>query len=171
MSDGTPSTRRIGAATLIAALLVAATGFFVWGVLDERSTHNETSGATSSHQESGGGEAPGEHAAEGGSSGSASEYQPLGIDLESDPFVIAAAAVSLALAGLVVFRASRTVFAGVAILGVAFAIFEIVEFAHQLDVDESGLAALAAIAGILHIGAAALAARQFAAPRVAPSVT
>jgi hypothetical protein len=159
-----------GSPAVIAGLLVAATVFFVWGALAERSDHHDSPTATKTHQEEGSGETPAEHSAEGGASESSSEYQPLGIDLESDALIVVAALVSLALAGLVAFRPSRPVFAGVVVLGVVFTAFEIAEVVHQADVDEAGLVALAALAAVFHASAALLAAHGLWASRRTPSL-
>jgi hypothetical protein len=156
-------------ARLIAAVLVAATVFFVWGTLAERSDHHEPTGATTTHREGGASETSEQRAAEGGSDESTTEWRPLGIDLESALLVIAAVIASLGLAALVFFRSNRLVLAGVVVLGGAFTVLEIVEVAHQTDVDEAGLVALAAIAGVLHAAAALLAARALLVEWRAPS--
>ena len=158
---------------VIVGLLVAATIFFVWGALAERSNHNDTHATTATHQEGGGGgESADEHATEGGATESSSEYRPLGVDLESTPLIVAAAAVSLTLAGLVAFRPSAAVFVAVVVLGGAFTALEIAEVFHQADRDEIGLLALALVAAALHAAAAALALRVLiATPRAMPSTT
>jgi hypothetical protein len=154
---------------VIAGLLVAATIFFVWGALAERSNHNDTHATTATHQEGGGGESAGEHATEGGATESFSEYHPLGVDLESTPLIVVAAAVSLTLAGLVAFRPSTAAFVAVVVLGGAFTALEIAEVFHQADRDEIGLLALALVAAALHAAAAALALRALIVTPAAPS--
>lgn len=174
MERDASAPRRIGTALVISGLLAAATIFFVWGALAERSHHQDSPGATATHQEGGSSESADQRAAEGGSgeTGSTSEFQPLGINLESDPLIIVAALGSLSLAGLVAFRTNRAVLAAVVVVGVAFTALEIVEVLHQADVDETGLLVLAATAGVLHAGAAFLAARElFASSRTAPAST
>jgi len=152
-------------ATVIAGLLVAATIFFVWGALAERSDHHDTNATTATHQEGESGESANEHAAEGGATEADSEYRPLGINLESTPLIIAAAALSLALAGLVAFRASTAVFVAVVVLGGAFTALEVAEVIHQADRDKTGLVALAVLAGMFHASAAVLAARELLVAR------
>ena len=155
---------------MIAGLLVAATIFFVWGAIAERSDHHDTRATTQTRQEGECGESPGEHASEGGTTESASEYHPLGVNLESTPLIIIAALISIALAGLVAFRPNPAVLVAVVVLGAAFTALEIAEVIHQADRDETGLVTLALAAGVLHAAAAILAARALVVmPRTAPA--
>lgn len=162
-ADTAPTRARMS--FVIAGLLVAATLFFVWGALAERSGHDEVHTSATTHQE-GGGETTEQHAPEG-SGGAASsestEYRPLGVNLESTALIVAAALVSLGLAALVAFRPTPPVLIAVVALGVVFVVFEIVEVVHQVDVDEFGLLTLALIAAFLHASAATLAGIQLRA--------
>lgn len=171
-------TRSPGRAPIvIAAVLVTATAFFVWGVLAERGGHRESEevaetsareadstskaleGSDHSEEEE---EAPKERHEEDEAAGEhreADEFRPLGINLESSPLITAAAVLSLALAGLVVARPKRPVLLAVVLLGAGFTVLEIIEVAHQADLDNTGIIlVLALIAGILHASAAVLAA-------------
>ncbi|MGI8728897.1 MAG: hypothetical protein ACR2LK_02715 [Solirubrobacteraceae bacterium] len=85
--------------------------------------------------------------------------RPLGIDIEAWPFVALATLVSLSLA----FGAwLRPQFAALltltAVIMLAFTALDVREVVHQVDVNEDGLAALAAGIALLHGGAAAVAA-------------
>ena len=117
------------------------------------------------------GETPAQHAAESGSgaavaeSGQETEFHPLGVNLESTPLVIAAALLSLLLAGVVALRPRRGVLAAVAVVAAAFTVLEVVEVAHQVSQSRPGLVALAAIAGLLHAAVVVLAASQLVMPR------
>jgi hypothetical protein len=153
---------------LAAVLLAAATVFFVWGVFAERSGHHDESKSNPSatSESAGDGETDEEHAREQGQSEGESaepeaeaEYRPFGIDLESTPLVLGAAVASLALAALVVLRRRRTIVVVVLVVAIGFTAVEIVEVVHQADVNESGLLALALLAGLLHVAAALVAAR------------
>ena len=78
----------------------------------------------------------------------------LGINLESLWVILLGAAVSLGLAALVVVRRSRAELVGVVVLAAGFVVLEIGEIQHQHTEHRSGLVALAAIAGVLHLAAA-----------------
>ena len=140
---------------------------FVWGAFAERSGHHDEtkSHATPSGEQAGNGETPEQHASETGTTGTATEasgeteYRPLGINLESTPLVLAAAAISLLVAALVAFRPSPATLLAVVILGASFTALELVEVVHQMDQNRIGLLILAIAAGILHAAAALLAAR------------
>jgi hypothetical protein len=156
---------------LAAVLLAAATVFFVWGVFAERSRHHDESKSNPSatSESAGDGETDEEHAREQGQAEGESaepeaeaeaEYRPFGIGLESTPLVLGAAVASLALAALVVLRRRRTIVVAVLVVAIGFTAVEIVEVVHQADVNESGLLALALLAGLLHVAAALVAARM-----------
>lgn len=160
---------------LIGVLLAIATMMFVWGAFAERSGHDETrSHATSSAEPGGNGESAEQRASETGNAATEangeSEYQPLGIDLESTPLVLAAAALSLLVSALVVFRPNRTVLVAVVVLGAGFATLELVELVHQAEQNRIGLLILVLTAGILHAAAALLAASVLVANRGHPGV-
>jgi hypothetical protein len=140
--------------TLLVGLIVVATALFVIGVAIERSSdteaHHETAGAK--HEESSG---------EGREGTERSELRPLGIDVEAWPFVVLAAAVALGLALGAWLRPDVTWLMWVlAIAMLAFAVLDVREVAHQLDVDEAGLAVLAGAVAVLHAAAALVAARM-----------
>jgi Flp pilus assembly protein TadB len=151
-------------ALVIAALLVLATVFFVWGALSESSGHHETVHAGEATSEAASGEA-GEGHAHGDEHSSElatddEEFQPLGLDIESTPLVLAAAAVSLAIAGMVAWRPTRGWMIAVVVLGLVFAVVEVVEVIHQADEDNTGLLLLALAACITHLLAAILAGNE-----------
>ena len=161
-----------GTSLLIGVLFAIATILFVWGSFAERSGHHETkSHATPNAEQASNGESAKQRASETGNTGSATEangeteYRPLGINLESTPLVLAAAAISLLVAALVAFRPSPATLFTVAILGAGFTALELVEVVHQADQNQIGLLILALAAGILHAAAALLAARSLLAKR------
>lgn len=137
--------------------------------------HAGESGAATTTTTSAGGETPAQHAAESGSptipsieTGNETEFHPLGVNLESTPLVVAAALLSLLLAGIVAFRPRRGVLAAVVVVATAFTILELVEVIHQTSQNRPGLVALAALAGLLHATVAVLAAGQLVTrPRIA----
>jgi hypothetical protein len=155
---------------LLLALVVVASAAFVVGVALERSNetdHRETSAAsTTQHEQAEGGESPTEHGSE--STGAAThasvdadagELRPLGVDVEAWPFVIAAVVASLAFALAGWLRPGQTgLLTLVAVAMLAFGAFDAREVAHQIDIDKSGLAVLAAVVALLHLAAAAFAA-------------
>lgn len=165
---------------VIAALVTAATVFFLWGALVERSgesgesaetvareTGSETESRSSNAPEEEGersetaagraaeaknkGESDGEH-------GEKTEYRPLGVNLESIPLLITGAMLSLALAGLVARRPRREVLLAVLVLTAGFTVLEIFEVQQKAGAKETGILALALIGGLLHAAAAVLAA-------------
>jgi len=156
-----------GAARLAGVLLALATVVFVWGSFAERSGHDDVakSHGTANTEQAGNGESPAQHAAETGNaktvteSSGESEYRPLGVNLESTPLVLAAGALSLLLAALVVFRPNRVTLVAVVVVGVGFALLEVVEVVHQANRNRTGLLILALTAALLHMAAAVFAAR------------
>jgi hypothetical protein len=160
---------------LIATLLAAATVFFLWGALAERSRESHESAETTALETGNESESPsseaseeGEHSetaaervAEAGRNegqsaeehGEEEEFRPLGVNLESTPLLAAGAVLSLALAGLVAKRPRREVLLAVLILAAGFTALEIVEVQHQADVENTGILVLALIAGVLHAAA------------------
>lgn len=159
--------RADGTSLLIGILFAVATIMFVWGAFAERSGHDDEvkSHSTPSGEQAGNLESAEQRARETGESGTATEasgeteYRPLGIDLESNPLVLAAAALSLLVAALVAFRPSPATLWAVVILGAGFTAVELVELVHQADRDQVGLLILALAAGTLHAAAALLATR------------
>lgn len=156
---------------VLIALLVAATAAFVVGVTIERSrgeAHPEPASTVEgeageageaghkegaeSGEETRAEESPGAHADE------ANAETFLGIDYEAVPFIVLAAAFSLALAAAVWLRPeSVPLLALVVVAMVAFAALDAREVVHQLDEDNGGLALLAGVIAALHLGAAAVA--------------
>ena len=86
------------------------------------------------------------------------ENKVLGIDIESSAAVAAALAISLLLAALILFVEARAFVAAVAVFALAFMVFDIAEVAHQLDASETGLAIVAAVVALAHLGSAGFAA-------------
>jgi hypothetical protein len=156
---------------VLIALLVVATAAFVVGVSIERSqgeAHAEP--ATTVEGEAGEpGEAGHEEGAENSEAGRAEESPGahadeegaekfLGIDYEAVPFIVLAAAFSLALAAAVwLLPRSVPVLALVVVAMVAFTALDVREVVHQLDEDNGGLALLAGVVAALHLGVAAVA--------------
>jgi hypothetical protein len=165
---------------LLVALLVTSTVAFVVGVSIERSSgdeHDEQPAAAGSSEAAEGGD---EHAAESeGEPGAAEpasaesdeddEETLFGIDLEATPFVVLAAAFSLALALGVWLRPRWTpLLATVGVAMVVFAALDVREVLHQLDESNGGLAVLAGTVAALHLAAAAVATRLSARAPQAP---
>jgi hypothetical protein len=156
---------------VLIALLLAATAAFVVGVSIERSqgdNHTEPTSAVKGeagesrevgHED---GAESGEEATADESGGSPGEEKGaetfLGIDHEAVPFIVLAAAFSLALAAAVWLRpASVPLLALVVVAMVAVAALDVREVVHQLDEDNGGLALLAGVVAALHLGVAAVA--------------
>lgn len=164
---------------LLVALLVVSTAAFVVGVSIERSngdTHDETAATAEFSEAAESGEERAGEAGEGGASEGEeahaestpgeteedeAEETPLGVDLEATPFVVLAAAFSIALAIAVWLRpAWGPLLAAVAIAMIVFAALDAREVIHQLDEDNTGLALLAGIVAALHLAAAGVALRM-----------
>jgi hypothetical protein len=149
---------------LLPALLVVGAALFVVGTSSEhRETGAEATPAASTPAgEAAEGGAPAEPAsAEIGSSAEAgAEGKVLGINRESKGIVAVAAVVSVALAALAWAVRRRPVFIVIAAFAVVFAVFDIAEMLHQIDVSHSGLAVLAAAIAVVHLAAAAIAGRN-----------
>jgi hypothetical protein len=150
----------------LVALILAATAAFVIGVAvergDEAGHHGESTELASGES---GTEVTGEHDEAAPGQGGASdehadeELRPLGVDVEAWPFVALAAAASLALAAAAWLNPRRgALLAFIAVLMLAFAVLDVREVFHQADIDETGLAVLAAAVALLHLAAAAVAA-------------
>jgi hypothetical protein len=95
----------------------------------------------------------------------ASEYRPLGVNLEATGVVVVAAVISGLLVAAVALRPRRGVLLVVGLVGTAFTVLEIAEVAHQITRRRPGLVALAALAGMLHAAVALLCTDQIAARR------
>ena len=179
---------------LLSSLLIAGAALFAIGVAAERNandTHTETgtetgntsepgteaTAPTGEAAEAGGGEvahtdvtsgegtAPiAEPAGEAAGRSESSSETFLGLNLESTPLVIIAAAASLALAAINWRRNVRAVlFATIAFAGV-FAVFDIAEVAHQIKESRAGLAILAAAIALLHVATAFVAEQRATTP-------
>jgi hypothetical protein len=151
---------------LLACLLVVATAAFVVGVSIERSSADSHSESASTAAEASGeahteqGERGGEAHAETPATHSQEKKNEtlLGIDYEAVPFLVLAAAFSLALAAAVWrLPASRSLLALLVVAMVAFGALDVREVMHQLDESNGGLAVLAAAVAGLHLAVATLA--------------
>lgn len=154
--------------TLLVALVALATIGFVTGTSIER--HNarhesaaqlEAEGRTTPRS----GESPAAHAAEGARAPATAEahkeLRPLGVDVEAVPFIVVAAAASLALAAAAWRRPRRLgLLAVLALAMLIFGLLDIREVVHQSDESQTALAILAAVVGALHLAAAATAGRM-----------
>ena len=166
---------------LLSSLLIAGAALFAIGVAAERNandTHTETgtetantaepgteaTAPTGEAAEAGGGEvahtdqttgeatAPiAEPAGEAAGHSESSNETFLGLNLESTPLVIIAAAASLALAAITRRRNLRALLFASMAFAVVFAVFDIAEVAHQIKESRSGLALLAATIALVHV--------------------
>lgn len=168
---------------LLAGLIVAATLAFAVGIFLERSVTGEThtglgtvqstAGTSSESSEGSGGETAVQRSAESGDGSSAtetaaaraeaSEPRILGLNTESNVPVFAAIAVSLALAAGAWRSRAAVVMAGIVVLGLLFAAFDIRDVVYQAQGSRFGLVALAAIVALLHLSATVLAAMNLRA--------
>jgi hypothetical protein len=136
--------------------------------------HNKAGGDTApEHAAESGGEATPEPSESGGESaerhaGEASttsleqheELRPLGIDIEAIPFIVLAALGSLALAAGAWLRPRwMTLLAALVVAMIVFAALDVREVFHQSDEAKTGLEILAGAIAVLHLAAAAVAAR------------
>lgn len=160
---------------LLAALLIASAVLFAIGATLEKSAESDepsaVSGETSETGETGHSEADeaGEGHSDDGNEGSAegaesthsdSKETLLGIDIESPLAVGAGVVFSFVLAALV-FRSDRKmVLIAIGLFALGFAVLDGKELFHQLDENRTGLALLAGVIGVLHVGGAGLAARE-----------
>jgi hypothetical protein len=163
---------------ITALLLIASAAAFTTGVTVERHTAaSETQHATEGHStaEPAASDSPspsgdGDHAESGSSSEKApasehaaahaaeqSSEKILGINPEATGLVVAAVLLSLLLAALMLTLSSPVAAAVTALAMAAFAGLDIFELAHQLHESHSGLAALAATVGFVHLLTAAAA--------------
>jgi hypothetical protein len=144
--------------------------------------HNETGGETpAEHAAENGGEAApapsesgGESAATHAAEGSTTpveqhkELRPLGIDIEAIPFIALAALGSLALAAGAWWRPRWIALLAVVVVAmIVFAALDVREAFHQSDEAKTGLEILAGAIAVLHLAAAAVAARMAHTARAA----
>lgn len=149
---------------IAAALLVIGAGLFAIGTSVEKSRHHDEQAASgelrASHDE--GAESDEHREAEGADAHSGAtenkEGKILGVDRESTGLVVVAVLVSLALAAALWKRPSPVVWVVVAVVSLAFAVFDVAEIAHQLDESASGLATLAALVAAAHLSTFGMAA-------------
>jgi hypothetical protein len=155
------------AARAAAVLFVVTAALFVIGVSTEPG-HNESTEATETtaarsegaeatepegaHDE--GSDETSESGEEPHSEGTGEDETVLGIDVESRVNVTLAVIVSLALAIGLWFRPVRPVAITAVVFAVLFAVLDIAEVIHQLDDDQTGAAALAAVIAAGHVLAA-----------------
>ncbi len=138
----------------VATCLLLGAGLFAVGTALERSGdgHQEP-GIESPNEEGGEGHAaedvPSQEEANG------SEERIFGIDRESGPLVALGIAISVVLAVSVVLTRSAAALGIAVAFAVTFAAFDLAEVVHQLDESRGGLAALAALIAVLHVGAVA----------------
>ena len=104
-------------------------------------------------------EGSGEKAAEagGGETPSESSEDILGINPEATGLVIAAVVAAVLLAVGIWLFPVPLMFLAVIAFGVVFAVFDVREVLHQLDESREGVAVIAALVALLHVGAATLA--------------
>jgi hypothetical protein len=161
-----------------AALLVAATILFVIGTSIERSQTE-----TGEHQEANTVERPADEAAEH-SEAEATEGQDnvtaegteqdrragesgeelFGVNPESAGLTAVVAVLSLLLAVLLVARPGRGLLVTVVVVGLVFAALDVREVLHQANESNAGLLVMALITGLLHLGAAVVAAAGLRSP-------
>ena len=138
------------AARIAAALFVVTAVLFVMGVSTEPDDQHEATQGSATHDE--GREAEedeGAHDEEG------EEETILGIDIESPAAIALEFVASVLLAGALWFRPIGPVLVAGAVFGLAFAVLDIAEIAHQVDESDTGLAAPAAVIAAGHLAAAA----------------
>ncbi len=172
MSD-VSSTRQ----KLLVALIIASTLAFALGIALERSVagtsqtearFQATSGASSEMAEGSSGESSEGSTEPAASHTEASEQRILGINPESNGPVLAAIAVSLALAVGVWRSKARALMLGIVAFGLLFAAFDIRDVIFQAQQSRWALVALAALVAALHLSACALAATPAKASSAAP---
>jgi Flp pilus assembly protein TadB len=146
------------ARTLLVGLIVAATAGFIVGTTIERNSGDEHTKRRSTVEPTAqrGGEAGEAHKEAGESTAAHSEeLRPLGVDVEAAPFVALAAAASLALAlGAWLRPHWLPLLVVIALAMLLFAALDVREVVHQSDEGKTGLAILAGVVAVLHMGAA-----------------
>lgn len=91
---------------------------------------------------------------------SSSEETLLGVNLESTALVVLATLVSLALSALTWRSNLRPLLLATAVFAAVFAVFDIAELVHQIQESRGGIAALAAVVGVLHVAATVVAGQR-----------
>ncbi|HEX5622719.1 MAG TPA: hypothetical protein VFX51_30105 [Solirubrobacteraceae bacterium] len=136
----------------LVALLVASTALFAVGVSAERSAADDHAvEVVSEEHEIGHHDEPATETRE----------TLLGVDVESTPLVVVAAAAGLALAALAATRLGERagVLTAIAIIALAWAALDVREVIHQADESRTGVALVAAAVAFLHLASAAVAGR------------
>ena len=162
----------------LVALLVVSTALFATGVIAERPhTDEHAKPASGRARESGESAAEPEGAPHGddetADAGEASAAHSderetvLGVDIESTPLIVLAVIAGLGLALLVAAQLGRrpAVLLTIAAIALAWAALDVREAVHQIDESRTGIAILAIAVALLHLAAAAVAARLAARQR------
>jgi hypothetical protein len=171
------STHRDRYRVVAAALLVAATVLVVVGTSVERAQARADQHQEATEVERPGGEAgehnesaeqaqseQAEHSESAEQAGGESGEVLFGVDLESVGLTVAAAVVSLLLAGLLLTLARTGVLLVVVVFALGFAALDVHESVHQASEARPGLVGIALLAGVLHLAVAVLAAASLRAP-------
>jgi hypothetical protein len=168
VNDGTPARLR----WLLSALLIVGAALFAVGTTVERNADDHAEdGATHTEEGEPAGEHADEHTAVGRAHDESSEERVLGMNLESPLLIGLAVAVSVALA--VFTWRSNAQFVLLAAVGFAalFAVFDVVELAHQIHNSRSGIAVLVATVALVHATAALVAQLRVSKRAAVPSAT
>jgi len=148
---------------VLIGLLLAATAAFVSGVAAERST-TSTSASSAATASPGTGETAAERASSGETAAEGSRTHETaestgGFRLESTGSVVAAVIISLLLAAAIAVQGSRVVLLFAAVFCLLFAGLDAREVGHQLQDSRAGVATLAGLAAVLHVGVVPVAVR------------
>lgn len=137
----------------IAALLLLSTALLVLGVIVEsHGSGSESHSSSASEPGNSDWEGGDERAAEPARHADSTSETVLGIRAESPGTVTAAAIVSVALAGLLWRRPTRWVCAAVALVAAGATALDISEISHQIAANRGGLAVLAVVIALAHLG-------------------
>lgn len=134
-------------------LMLLGTAAFAIGVSVEKNQGPAETVTEATHTD----EAPEGEGVEGAESPPEQSETTGGINLESTPVIALGVILSLAAAGAVMRWPRRGVFAAAAVFCILFSVFDGREVLHQLDENAGGIATLAALALVLHLGAATVA--------------
>lgn len=140
---------------LAGALLVVAAGLFAIGAANESNSESTNVAPV----ESAGTHVEASETTPGGDGAHAEPSEKvLGIRPDSAPLVVAALIASLGLAAGLWFSRWRWICVVAGLGALLFAVFDIAELIHQLDVSRAGRAVLAGVVAVAHLGAAVAAA-------------
>jgi hypothetical protein len=149
-------------AALFTTLMLLSTAAFVIGVTIEKNQGHSESGIEQAHSGETGEASETHEQTEGETTGTETQSEMsetfAGVDVESTPIVLLGVVVSLALIGAALRWPRREVYAIAAVLCLGFALLDGSELANQLDENSGTVATFAALALVLHLGAAAVAA-------------